>query len=184
MTADGHLVAVRNKGDVIGYLPGSGDDPKALAAANAINSYAIAKLEEAGYTPDPTNSATSTDDTRFFMVREAFASHDGSTRCVVEPAVNISAWSIECISSNDIEAAYDKEKPFLEAFGNPEDIYLTPNVQGNYASVEANDGFAGYRAILQKVSGKWHLIFRAQYPPSCALMFKYSVPPAIYSKCI
>lgn len=183
LSSDGHLVSVKNQDSVIGYLPGSGDDPKALAAANAINPYTIEKLKDAGYVSDLVNSATSTDNTYFCMVRQAFVSRDGFTRCVVYPSVNILAWGIDCIVSKDIEAAYDKEKPFLGAFGNPTDVALIPTIQGNFAYVAITNGLVGDFAIVEHANGSWNIVYRGQHPPPCALMREKKVPESIYQRC-
>ena len=135
VTTDGHLVAVTNQGSITGYLKGSDNDTKAQSAVDAINTYAIRTLENDGFKPDQMNSATSTESGPFFMVRHAFVSNDGESRCVITPPVEIYAWGIDCINTKDLDDAYEAEKPFLNLFENSKDIALIPTVQGNFALI-------------------------------------------------
>lgn len=182
-TPDGYLVAVETKRNVSGHLKGLGNDPKTLSVVDSINTYAIQTLEKAGYEVDSINSSTSTDSSPFFLVRHAYVSSDGVSRCVITPPVSIYTWSIDCVDTQDIETAYESEKPFLNIFENQKDIALIPKVQGEFASIKATDGSAGYYAILKKDHDTWRVIFRGQQQPSCVLMKENNVPQSLYQSC-
>lgn len=185
ITQDGYMVAVNDQSNLISSFKGTVNTAEA-EAVRELASYSLRRLADAGYKPDQDNSSTSTDNKPFYMVRSAFISPDGISRCMIEPPDESSPiWFFQCINSQDINDALQESLPFLRALGDIKGIAVIPaQQQNNFATVNVTDGQGGYYAIMKKAGNEWKVIYRGQDSPSCVLMNQYGVPQSIYDKCL
>lgn len=189
VTPDGYMAIVPDESALRSYIHAPQDIKSLISAAQELTSYASGRLEKAGYQPDPDNSSTSTDNGPFYLLRIAFVSSNGASRCLIEPPdpfqsqIQIS-WYFDCVNSQDIRSAVQNAMPFLDALGNLKGAAVTYDEQGNIAAVGVSEELLGlYHAILIKASGGWKVIYKGQGVPSCSLMRQYNVPESLYGQC-
>lgn len=156
-------------------------------AADQLTAYAAQQLENAGYKPDDNNTSILPTDSPFYTVRSAFFSADGSSHCVIEPPADQqynAEWDMECANTTDINAAYQKELPFLQALGNDKNVALSSLQIGNFAAVGVSNEQVGFEnAILVNTENGWRVLYQGQNPPSCSLIKQNQVPQTIYGQC-